>query len=139
MLVSQRAAAGTALLFWVAKSLGISWVFAAENKTSAQMRDQARYAPSTETINPTLTKIAPQCPTTASSTPAIEGWRISAICARDSTAYGNNVTRTSRQVTPRKPSNVAVPTSARVRAYREYTLAPSMPINTNTVINIVAR
>ena len=32
---------------------------------------------------------------------------------------------------------VARPTSLRVLAYREYTLAPSMPRKTNTVISIV--
>ena len=32
---------------------------------------------------------------------------------------------------------VARPTSDRLRAKREYTLAPSMPRNTNTVISIV--
>jgi hypothetical protein len=38
-----------------------------------------------------------------------------------------------------KPVTVAKPTSARVLAYREYTLAPSTPINTNTVTSIVLR
>ena len=37
-----------------------------------------------------------------------------------------------------KPVMVAKPMSLRSRANREYTLAPSMPRNTNTVTSIVA-
>src|SRR5690606_24437182 len=73
MLDSHKAFAGTLFLFSRANTFGMSRVFAAANRTSAQMSDQARYAPSTEMINPALTKIAPHGPTTASSTAAIDG------------------------------------------------------------------
>lgn len=56
--------------------------FAATKSTSAAINVQARYAPSTETIRPALTNAVPHEPTAASSTPAIDGWRSSAISAR---------------------------------------------------------
>ena len=66
-----------------------------------------------------LTKIAPQGPTTDSSTPAIDGWRMPAMSARCSTAKGSRVTSTIRLVTPMKPMIVALPTSVRSLAKRE--------------------
>ena len=39
--------------------------------------------------------------------------------------------------TLRNPITVARPTSSRLRANQEYTLAPSMPRKTNTVISMV--
>jgi hypothetical protein len=42
MLVTQRAVTGTLLAFSFAKTLGMSFVFAAVNMTSAQINDQAR-------------------------------------------------------------------------------------------------
>jgi hypothetical protein len=54
--------------------------------TSAQISAQARYAPSTESSRPTLTKTTPHGPTTDSSTAAIDGWRMPAMSARCSTA-----------------------------------------------------
>ncbi len=87
--------------------------FPAANITSAQINAQARYAPSTDTSRPTLTNTEPQGPTTDSSTPAIDGWRIPAMSARCSTAYGSSVTSTMSPVTPTKPTIVAQPTSVR--------------------------
>ena len=48
-------------------------------------------------------------------------------------------TSTSKASTPRKPITVALPTSERFSARPEYTLAPSMPINTKTVTSIMLR
>src|SRR5262249_54295082 len=98
MLVSHSAAAGTLFAFSVENTLGMSPALPALKSTSAQISDQARYAPSTETSSPMLMNTAPQCPTTVSSTPAIDGCRMSAICARFSTAYGSRVTSTIREV-----------------------------------------
>ncbi|MCY1432331.1 hypothetical protein D9M71_483240 [compost metagenome] len=51
----------------------------------------------------------------------------------------NTLTSTSSASTPRKPMTVALPTSDRRWARPEYTLAPSMPMNTNTVTSIMLR
>jgi len=113
MLVAQSALAGTPLAFSRAKTAGMSLVRAAADSTSAQISDQVRYAPSTEMSRPTLTKIAPQRPTTASSTAAIDGWRMPAMSARSITAKGSRVTSTISVVTTRNPVMVAAPTSLR--------------------------
>src|SRR5512137_2045539 len=94
MLVTQSATTGTLFLLTRENTAGMSFDLPAANITSAQISAQARYAPSTETISPTLTKIAPQGPMTDSSTPAIDGWRRPAMSARCSTEYGSSVTST---------------------------------------------
>ena len=53
------------------------------------------------------------------------------------TPYETNVTSAKTLSTLRNPMTVARPTSSRLRAILEYTLAPSMPRKTNTVISIV--
>ena len=90
-------------------------------------------------MRPTLTNTLPQVPTASSSTPAIDGWRSSAISAIGMMPYDTIVTEAKMAKTLRNPSTVARPTSSRRLAWREYTLAPSTPRNTNTVASIVPR
>src|SRR5262245_20149317 len=116
MLVAHSATEGTLLTFSTANTFGMSLFLAAADATSAQISDHARYAPSTDTIRPTLTNTAPQCPTTASSAAAIDGWRMSATAARSRTAYGSRVTSTIIVVTMKNPLSVATPTSSRALA-----------------------
>lgn len=62
---------------------------------------------------------------------ASSGWLI--------TPSDSRLTSISSASTPRKPITVALPTSRRRSARDEYTLAPSMPMNTNTVTSIMLR
>ena len=52
---------------------------------------------------------APQGPTTASNTPAIDGWRSSASSARGMIAVGHDRDQANSASTLRKPSTVALP------------------------------
>src|SRR6478672_12482199 len=88
-------------------------------------------------MTPTRMKMDPHGPTMDSSTDAIEGWLTLASSPWGSTPYETNVTSAKTQSTLTNPMTVARPTSSRLRAIREYTLAPSMPRNTKTVISIV--
>ncbi|CAM5494750.1 hypothetical protein SVIOM342S_01799 [Streptomyces violaceorubidus] len=60
-----------------------------------------------------------QVPTAASRTPAMDGWRRSAISAIGMMPYDTMVTDAKTAKTLRKPSTVARPTSERRRACRE--------------------
>ena len=80
----------------------------------------------------------PQCPTTDSITVAIDGCAAVASSPRGITPYDSRVTRAKIASTLRKPTTVALPTSSRFFAKREYTVAPSMPRKTNVVTIIVA-
>lgn len=74
-----------------------------------------------------------------SSTPASDGFCNCANSGWLMTPRDNTFTSTSNARTPRKPITVARPTSARFCARAEYTLAPSIPMNTNTVTSIMCR
>ena len=89
-------------------------------------------------ITPMLTNVDPQSPTTDSSTLPIEGCLAGRRSACGSTPYDTSVTEANSASTLRNPRTVARPTSSRRRARREYTLAPSMPRNTNVVTSIVS-
>lgn len=80
---------------------------------------------------------APHGPTTASSTEAIELSGRAASSSWVSTPKERADTLTSRASTERKPITVARPMSRRERDWREYTEAPSMPMNTHTVKSMV--
>jgi hypothetical protein len=89
-------------------------------------------------ITPILMNVDPQSPTTDSSTLPIDGCLAVARSACGSTPYETSVTDAKTASTLRNPRIVARPTSARRRAKREYTLAPSIPRNTNVVTSIVS-
>ena len=67
----------------------------------------------------------------------MDGWLTPASSLCGMTPYDTRVTSAKTLSTLRNPMMVARPTSSRLRAIREYTLAPSMPRKTNTVISIV--
>ena len=115
------------------------WSLAAANMISAHSSTHDSNAPSSEMIRPTLISTAPQWPTTCSSTAAIDGFCSLAnsgwvMIPRDST-----FTSIRNSSTVIKPITVALPTSLRFSARDEKMLAPSMPINTQTVTSIMLR
>jgi hypothetical protein len=73
---------GTSCALVRAKTGGRSPSRAATSRTSAAIRVQDRYAPSTATMSEIPTNTAPHGPTTASSTPATDGCGSAAIIAR---------------------------------------------------------
>ncbi len=74
-----------------------------------------------------------------SSTPAIDGFFSPASSAWAMMPCDRMLTRTSSRSTPTKPITVALPTSLRFSARAEKMLAPSMPMNTQTVTSIMLR
>lgn len=68
-----------------ARNRGMSSDLAGMNSTSAAISVQARYAPSTDTMTPTLMNTAPQGPTIDSSTEAMDGWATPASSSCGST------------------------------------------------------
>ena len=108
-------------------------------KISAHSKAHDSNAPSNEMASPILIKIAPHSPTTCLSTPAIDGFCSLASSGWVMIPSDSTLTITNSASTPIKPMTVALPTSERFSARPEYTLAPSMPINTNTVTSIMLR
>ena len=78
---------------------------------------QASSAPPTETISPTLISVAPQGPTAAANTWAIEGFFICASSCCGTTPSDSTETQTSNSRVTTKPSRVARLTSAACRAW----------------------
>ena len=115
------------------------WSLALAKRISAQSRVQDSRAPARETIRPMLISMAPQGPTTCSSTAAIEGFFRPASWAWARMPWDSRLTSTNSSNTPIKPTTVALPTSERFAARAEKMLAPSMPINTQTVTSIMLR
>ena len=81
-VLAHSAAAGTSRAFSRANAAGIVALPAAERMTSAASSTHDRKLPSTATTSPALTNTRPQGPTTASSTPAIDGFASAASSAR---------------------------------------------------------
>ncbi|MCY1535903.1 hypothetical protein D9M68_713290 [compost metagenome] len=138
-LDSHRALTGTWLAFSLRRNSGMVWSRALANRISAHSRVQDSNAPARETISPTLMSTAPQWPTTLSSTPAIDGFFRPDSWAWARMPWDSTLTSTSSRSTPMKPTTVALPTSLRFSARAEKMLAPSMPMNTQTVTSIMLR
>ena len=113
------------------------WSLAAECRISPHNNVQDSNAPTNEIIKPIETKAAPHLPTTCSRTYAIDGFFRAASSGCFITPSDSTFTNTNSANTPKKLSTVALPTSLRFSARAEYTLAPSIPINTHTVTNIM--
>lgn len=115
------------------------WSRALAKRISAHSSVHDSRAPASDTIRPMEISWAPQGPTTCSSTPAMDGF-----FSPDSSAWArmpwlSTLTSTSSRSTPTKPITVALPTSLRFSARAEKMLAPSMPMNTQTVTSIMLR
>ncbi|MNJ40585.1 hypothetical protein D3C77_354830 [compost metagenome] len=139
MLVSHSALDGTWLAFSWARKRGMVWSRAVANRISAHSNAHDNNAPSNEIARPMLISNAPHGPTMCSSTDASDGFCNAASSGWVMTPSDRTLTITSKASTPMKPITVALPTSERFCARPEYTLAPSIPMNTNTVTSIILR
>ena len=138
-MVSHKALTGTWLAFSFFRNAGIVLSLDVAKSISAHSSAHDNNAPNSEMASPMLIRIAPHSPTTCLSTPAIDGFCKLASSGWVMIPSESTFTSTSNASTPRKPITVALPTSERFSALPEYTLAPSIPMNTNTVTSIMLR
>ena len=114
------AAIGVPAVFIRRRNVGMSAFVAGMYITSAAISVHARYAPSTETITPTLMKVEPQRADDRlehAGHRRLRGRRRAPGCG--STPYESSVTSAKIASTLRNPSTVAWPTSSRFFANRE--------------------